>query len=209
MRNALLVLSALSLTTLFACAPQPASMTLAGSEAVEVHTLDAVALPQVNLLDASGNPIADTSKVTITWAVADAAVAKIEADKVVPLASGESDVTATAGALTASFKLKVSVPDELQLPTADTSWTVGQTRPVPAKVLAKGNAVEGLTVTWTSSNEAVATVDATGAVTGKTPGEATITAAHNELKATLNIVVSEGAAAEVVEGAAQPAPGAM
>ena len=76
MRNALLVLSALSLTTLFACAPQPASMTLAGSEAVEVHTLDAVALPQVNLLDASGNPIADTSKVTITWAVADAAVAQ-------------------------------------------------------------------------------------------------------------------------------------
>ena len=77
-----------------------------------------------------------------------------------------------AAAIVATRRARVNgePPDELQLPTADTSWTVGQTRPVPAKVLAKGNTIEGLTVTWTSSNEAVATVDATGAVTGKTPG---------------------------------------
>lgn len=44
-------------------------------------------------------------------------------------------------------------------------------------------------VTWTSNNATVATVDSTGKVTGKKTGMATITAAANGMNATCNVVV--------------------
>lgn len=52
-----------------------------------------------------------------------------------------------------------------------------------------GHPLAGQTVTWTTSDAAVATVNATGLVTGVAPGEATITAASGARRGTARIVV--------------------
>src|SRR4029077_16206261 len=73
--------------------------------------------------------------------------------------------------------------------------TAGQT--VQLTTIAKdsaGNVLTGYTVTWTTSNAAVATVSATGLVTGVAAGSATITAEHKGYSATAGIALQTGAA---------------
>jgi len=61
-------------------------------------------------------------------------------------------------------------------PAAPTLTGLGTTRQLSAAAFAGGNAVSGATFTWTSSNAAVATVNALGLVTAVGAGAATITA---------------------------------
>ena len=61
-----------------------------------------------------------------------------------------------------------------------------------------GNTVPNQTITWSSSNTAVATVDASGKVTGVAAGTAEITAAANPRSGTATITVELGASALVV-----------
>ena len=60
----------------------------------------------------------------------------------------------------------------------------------------------GWTVTWTSSDEAVATVDETGLVTGLKEGTAIITAAIGEVKAECTVKVNKFNSAPVLDSAA-------
>jgi hypothetical protein len=55
---------------------------------------------------------------------------------------------------------------------------------------ASGNAVSGATITWTSSSDAIATVSATGVVTGVSAGTATITATSNGKTGTAAVTVN-------------------
>jgi len=55
---------------------------------------------------------------------------------------------------------------------------------------ASGNAVSGAAVTWTSSSDAIATVSASGLVTGVAPGTATITATSNGKTGTATLTIS-------------------
>src|SRR5439155_3412464 len=62
---------------------------------------------------------------------------------------------------------------------------------------AKGNALTGRTVTWSSGNSGVATVSASGIVTGVSPGAATITAASEGKSGTAAVTVSSVPVASV------------
>jgi N-acyl-D-amino-acid deacylase len=62
---------------------------------------------------------------------------------------------------------------------------------------ADGSVVTGRTVTWTSSNTAVATVNANGAVSARDPGTATLTAAAEGRSAQVTLTVLHSGTAQV------------
>jgi probable HAF family extracellular repeat protein len=86
----------------------------------------------------------------------------------------------------------VGAPVETIVVSPDPASTVpGQTVQLTAELKDKQDRVlTNREVTWSSSNPAVATVDASGLVTGVTPGGATITAASEGKQGTATITVS-------------------
>ena len=86
------------------------------------------------------------------------------------------------------------------LPEEALKLTVGGTAVLEPDFSYDGEApAEGPAVTWTSADEAVATVDETGTVTGVAAGETTVTAAVGELSATRTVVVNIAAETLTVE----------
>ena len=86
------------------------------------------------------------------------------------------------------------------LPEEALKLTVGGTAVLEPDFSYDGEApAEGPEVTWTSADEAVATVDETGTVTGVAAGETTVTAAVGELSATRTVVVNIAAETLTVE----------
>jgi uncharacterized protein YjdB len=67
-----------------------------------------------------------------------------------------------------------------------------------------GNALTGRTITWASSNAAVATVSQTGLVTGVTIGSATITATSETKSGTSTVTVTQAPVATVTVSPSSP-----
>jgi hypothetical protein len=79
------------------------------------------------------------------------------------------------------------------------SIEVNQTRQLSATLRdASGSTLTGRTVTWTSSNQAVATVSTTGMVTGTGAGETTITATSEGKNGTVPVTVTQALGEGVV-----------
>lgn len=126
-------------------------------------------------------PAAITDTCIVKWALTNPDVASISQDGVItPKKVGETLVTATVQDKSAQCKFKVekevihveSVKVTPENFTADAK--VGATKKLTA-IVSPDNATDK-TVTWTSSNTAVATVGSDGTVTCKGVGTATITA---------------------------------
>lgn len=111
----------------------------------------------------------------ITWSVLDPAVATVENGFVTAVAPGETTITATVGNVSANCAVTVNKVDVESITLSETSAsiTVGTTLQLTA-VVAPDNATNK-EITWSSTDEAVATVDQNGLVTGIAEGEATIT----------------------------------
>lgn len=132
-------------------------------------------------LSATVAPATATNK-TVTWSSNNPSVATVNASGVVTgVAAGTATITATtqSGSFTASALITVTgvttVPvTGVSVTPTSAGLAVGGTSPLTASVL-PANATNK-TVTWTSSNTAVATVSASGVVTGVAGGTATITA---------------------------------
>lgn len=191
------------LAILVGCAPTPSSVKFDGEQVVTVHTVDAVDVAKATVLDKDGNAI--EPQPTLTWSVNPPAVAALEGTKVKPVANGEATVEAKIGEVVGSYKFVVALPDKVEIAgyTAGTPIPVGATTMLTGKVLAGDKAIEGQTVTWTSANEAVATVAADGTVTGVTEGTATITGTAGTLTSTVDVTV--GGAVAAADPAAAPA----
>ncbi|MFZ5479708.1 MAG: Ig-like domain-containing protein [Myxococcota bacterium] len=194
-----------ALLALFACSPEPASIKFDGEPTVTVHAMDAVAVQKATVLDADGKAL--EPQPTLTWTVNPPAVAKLDGAKVAPVANGEATVEAAVGAVKNQYKFVVALPDKVEIAgyTAGTPWPAGQSAKLEGKVMAGDKAVEGQTVTWSSNNEAVATVAADGTVNGVADGTATITATAGTLTATVDVTIG-GAVAAAPADAAAPAP---
>ncbi len=116
---------------------------------------------------------------TLIWKSSDTSVAVTDANgKIIPIAPGTTTITVTAtdpGWVSASCSVTVIYPvTSVVLDKTSMSLQTGDTEKLTA-IVRPGNATNK-TVTWKSSNTAVATVDANGKVTAVGGGTATITA---------------------------------
>ena len=126
--------------------------------------------------DAGGNALSGR---TVTWASSNVGVATVSGGVVTGVAAGSVTITATSEGQRGSAAVSVTaVPvASVSVSPATASVAAGQTVQLSATPKdANGNALSGRTVTWASSNGAVATVSGTGLVSGTAAGSATITA---------------------------------
>lgn len=131
---------------------------------------------------------------TVSWASSDVAVATVDAaGRVTSLKVGTAILAATSGSLADSAAISVTqVPASLTLSDTRLAFdAVGETESLGATVLdARENPISGGTVTWASSNEAVATVDPSGMVRSMGAGTAVVTASVASLSATSGVTVN-------------------
>ena len=146
-------------------------------------------------LTATVKPDNATDK-TVTWASSNTAVATVDGGKVKAVGEGTANITATAGGKTAACVVTVTKPvvpvSGISLDFPSATVAVGSTVTLTATV-EPANATDK-TVTWSSSNSAVASV-AGGVVTAVAVGTATITAKAGQFTATCEITVIADAVA--------------
>lgn len=146
---------------------------------------------------------ADATNKTVTWTSSDATVATVKDGVVTGVKAGEATITASAGGQTATVKVTVKVAatsggetttiavTEVKITSTVKEVTAGEIITLTAEVSPAD--ATNKTVTWTSSNESVATVDSTGKVTGVAAGTATITAKAGEKTAAVDVTVKAAA----------------
>jgi uncharacterized protein YjdB len=126
--------------------------------------------------DAGGNTVATS----FAWSSNNSAVASVNASGVVTgVTTGVATISATAAGITGTSTANVvAVPVATVTVSPGTfSKTVGQTQQLVATLKdANNNTLTGRVVTWSSSNNALATVSSSGLVTVLAPGTVVITA---------------------------------
>lgn len=152
-------------------------------------------------------------KLGLSYTSSDPSVVMVDADgNLAALAAGTAEVALTSadGKISASGTITVVVsPTGLTMPETLT-FTVGDDAQSAAATVQPEDATDQ-TVTYTSSDEAVATVDAAGSVTPVAAGEAVITAKLGDLEASCTVTVEEPnttAPTETTGQAEQTAPAA-
>ena len=141
-------------------------------------------------LTATVNPSDATDK-TVTWESSDSAIATVDANgKVTGVATGEVTITAKAGDCKATCRVTVIVP-VTSITLNKTEASVEETKTVQLKATVKPDEATDKTVTWVSSDDTIAKVDADGLVKGIQPGEAVITAKAGDCTATCKVTVTE------------------
>jgi len=141
--------------------------------------------------DANGATLAGRAP---TWSTSAAGIASVNASGVVTgVSAGTATITATiegkagTAAITVTRRPVASVTLSPIAPTV----TTGQTAQLAAVVKdAQGAVLQGRVVTWTTGAQAVATVNASGLVTGVAPGTATITATSEGVTGTATVTVA-------------------
>ncbi len=168
-------------STITVTAPPPApvasvSVTPPTGELDPGGTLQLTATPR----DAAGNPLTGRQ---VTWESSAPGIATVDASgRVTAVAPGTATIRATSEGRTGTATVTVRTPPPTPVATvtvtpANPQLDTGQTVRLTATVRdAAGNVLTGRTVTWTSANTNVATVDATGLVTAVRKGRVTITA---------------------------------
>ena len=176
----------------------PASATVAAGQSVQL-----TATPK----DANGNPLSGR---TVTWSSNNTSVAIADVNgNVTAIAAGSATITATSEGQSGTAAITVTnVPvASVTVTPASASIQQGQTIQLTATPKdANGNALTGRVVTWSSSNTAVASVNAGGFVTSGAAGSATITAASEGKSGTAAITVTSVPVASVT---VSPAPGSV
>lgn len=163
------LLMTLVILMLAACIKEPVSVTVSPSSLSltegESAPLAAKVLPE------------DASYDGIIWTSSNKNVATVSNGLVKAVAPGTATITATAenvsGTATVTVKAKVYPVTGVTLDKTSLTLTEGETETLKATV-APDNATDK-SITWSSSNASVATVDASGKVTAVSAGTATIT----------------------------------
>ena len=197
-------------------------VTGASSLVVSVYpktiAVGAHATPYASVYTATG---AALSSRTVKWTIQDTTIVHVTGidSNGRPILTGRrggtTNIVGWCGSITTAKPLTVSGTstssgDVMSVTFSTQSLPVGQTTQAVAKeTTASGTAVTMGTVTWTSSNTAIATVSSTGLVTGKGAGTATITAKTSTATGSGSITIgsSTSVASPSVSGitAAEPA----
>lgn len=115
----------------------------------------------------------------VTWSTSDPEIATVDSAGVVTGASeGEATITVASGTHQATALIHVWIPvASVQISPADPFVNVGSALQLTATPKdAEGRALTGRSVTWSSGNPGVLTVDSTGLVGGRSLGSAIVTA---------------------------------
>ncbi len=133
-------------------------------------------------LTAAFAPAEQTENPTVTWTSGNTGIATVDSTGLVTgVKAGSTTVTASinSGAITATCSVEVTETmvemTGISVSPNPAEVEEGKTAQLTA-TLAPSNQTENPTVTWTSLNTSIATVDSTGLVTGVKEGSTTITA---------------------------------
>ncbi len=151
--------------------------------------------------DADGN----ATEATVTWTVENATIAQVNASgsvaAVVGKSAGVTHVRATAAGFTSDVEIRVIGVKGLALQDSAVTVRVGDAQQIAAILDADPSAKRGLT--FTSSNPAIASVNADGFVSGLAAGSATITVASvadARIAATAKVTVNPARAVSFAPG---------
>jgi uncharacterized protein YjdB len=167
------------------------SVSLAANSIQTGQTTTATA----TLRDASGNILTGRA---VTWSSSTPAVATVSSTGLVTgVGAGSATITATSEGQSGGATITVTLAPvaTVTVTLASSSIQVGQTTSATATLRdASGNVLTGRTVSWSSSNSAVATVSSTGTVTGVSAGTATITATSEGRSGSATVSVTSAGA---------------
>jgi uncharacterized protein YjdB len=159
--------------------PASASIVVGGTQQLSAVTKDS-----------AGNTL--TGRV-VTWSSSDTVVATVSSSGLVTArGAGSATITATSEGKSGTAAITTIVPvATVTVSPASASILVGATRQLSAVTKdAAGNTLTGRVVTWSSSNTTIATVNASGLVTGRAAGSATITATSEGKSGTATVTVT-------------------
>ena len=132
----------------------------------------------------------DATYKDVTWRSSDEKIATVDENgKVTGVAAGDAEITATAGDMEATCYVTVKVPVE-SITLDKTSLTLMEGESATLVATVKPDDATDKTVTWSSSDEKIVTVDKTGKVTAVKEGEAVITAKAGDKTATCKVIVN-------------------
>ena len=175
-----------SVLTVFAPAPTTVAVT---PDIVAFAALRQTAQLAAEVRDQNGRVV---EGVSVSWSSADTTVAAVDsAGLVTAIGGGATTIAATAGAVsgTAVVTVMQSAGSVVVSPAADTVAT-GDTLRLAAEAFDEnGHRVGGAEFGWSSSDVSVATVDASGLVTGVAEGTVTVTAATGDASGASEITV--------------------
>ena len=141
-------------------------------------------------LTVSYNPTDTTDEKAVTWTSSDETVATVVGGKVTAVKAGTTTITAQVGQLTAVCSVEVIVPITSVVINNKPTESLNRGDNVSLSVtVGPEDATDDKTVTWTSSKEDVASVDANGTVVAKKAGKTTITAKAGNVTDTVEIEV--------------------
>ncbi len=148
--------------------------------------------------DSTGSPLSGRA---MTWQTSASGVATVDGSGMVAaVAVGTATITATSEGKTGTASVDVTPAPVASVLVAPSFATVVAGNTVQLTATPKdagGNALPGRVITWASNNTAVATVDASGLVSGVAAGSANVTATSEGKSGTAAITVSNVPVASV------------
>ena len=169
------------------------TLTISPSGSILLDAVGTTRQLSVTARDANGTTISNPG---VTFSSSNTSVATVSsAGLVTARAIGVAVITAAATCCS-SDQISVTVSQGLSSITvspSSASVVAGATTPLVATARdANGSTISGVTFSWTSSNNNVATVNSSGVVTGVTQGSATITASASGRSGSSSVSVSTG-----------------
>lgn len=145
---------------------------------------------ETSTLNAVVSPITRLDK-TVTWESSDSTVFTVENGVITAVKPGSASLLVKSGNVTETISVTIvaekPVVSGITVATDKLDLTIGDTSTIDAKLNPTG--VEG-TITYVSSNDKVATVDASGNVIAIGKGEATIMVTHESYSEAITVTVS-------------------
>ncbi|MBQ9910425.1 MAG: Ig-like domain-containing protein [Lachnospiraceae bacterium] len=154
------------------------------SSALTIRAGDSVTLP------VAFDPADTTDDKTLTWTSSDSGVVSVDENgKIRALNAGKATIKASCGEFTTSMTVTVIIPiNGVTISASSLVLDKGTTGKLSASVLPV-NTTEERYIDWASDNARVATVDGSGNVHAVGPGQATITAYHDDFRASCVVTV--------------------
>lgn len=127
----------------------------------------------------------------VEFETSDEKIVKINEDnELVPVSDGKAEITATYDGIEATADLRVITPiKSMTFTSTNSTIRVGKDLQMKLKVSPTDAYMD--TLTYTSSDESIATVDSSGIVTGVAPGKVEITVydSYSELEKTVKLTI--------------------